>query len=74
MQPAEQLDKLGVQPAHAGLEHRALALGLDDGVHLAAGLLDHLLDVGGMDASVGDQLFKRKTRDLAAHRLEAGKR
>ena len=66
MQAAEQLHQLGVQAAHAGLEHRALTLGLDDGVHLAAGLGDHLLDVGGMDAAVGDQLFERQTCDLAA--------
>ena len=72
MQAAEQLHQLGVQAAHAGLEHRALTLGLDDGVHLAAGLGDHLLDVGGMDAAVGDQFFERQTCDLAAHRLEAG--
>lgn len=71
MQAAEHLHKLGVQAADAGLQHGALALRLDDGVHLAAGLVDHLFNVRGMDAAVGDELFERQARNFAAHGLEA---
>ena len=63
-----------MQAADAGLQHGAFALGADDGIHLPLGLLHHLLDMGGMDAAVGDQLFQRKARHLAAYRLEAGHR
>ena len=35
---------------------------LDDGVHLAAGLLHHLLDAGGVDAAVGNELLQSQTR------------
>ena len=36
-------------------------------VDLAARLFDHILDAGRMDAAVGDELFKRQPRNLAAH-------
>ena len=65
VQAAEHLHKLGVQAADAGLQHGALTLGLDDGVHLAAGLVDHLFNVRGMDAAVGDELFERQARARA---------
>ena len=41
-------------------------------VHLAAGLLHHFLDAGGMDAAVHDELLQRDAGDLAAHRIERG--
>ena len=73
MQAAQQLHQLGMQAADAGLQaRRARPRRLMMAVHLAAGLLHHLLDVGGMDAAVGDELFQRQPRDLAADRLEAG--
>lgn len=59
---------------NAGLECRLLARLLDRRVNLALRLLDHLLDARRMDASVGDQLLKRNARDLAAYRIESGKR
>ena len=74
METAQQLLQLGMQAADAGLQHGALALGADDGIHLPLGLLHHLLDVGGMDAAVGDELLQCKACHLAAHRLEAGHR
>ena len=74
LEPSEQLDKLGRQPVNAGLECRLLARLLDRRVNLALRLLDHLLDARRMDASVGDQLLKRNARDLAAYRIESGKR
>ena len=72
VQLAQQLLQLRVQSADTGLQHGALALGTDDAVHLPASLLHHLLDVGGVDAPVGDELFQSQTRYLAADRLEAG--
>ena len=36
------------------------------------GLLHHLLDVGGMDAAVGDELLQSQPGDLPADGLEAG--
>src|SRR5699024_11731659 len=48
----------------------ALALALDDGVHLPAGLLHHLLDVGGVDAAVGDELLQSHPGHLPADGLK----
>lgn len=69
---AQQLDELGVQAVDIGLEHGALALGLNGGVHLPLGLLHHLLDAGGMDAAVLDELLQGDAGDFPAHRVEAG--
>ncbi len=74
VQAAQHLHKLGVQAADAGLQHGALALGLDDGVHLAAGLVHHLLNVGGMDAAVGDELFQRQAGDSRGARARSRRR
>ena len=72
METAQHLHQLGVKVADAALEHGALALGLDGGLHLTAGLLHHFLDMGGMDTAVSDQLFQCQPGDLPADRLEAG--
>ena len=72
METAQHLHQLGVEVADAALEHGALALGLDGGLHLTAGLLHHFLDMGGMDTAVSDQLFQCQPGDLPADRLEAG--
>ena len=69
---AQELDELGVQVVDAGLKRGAFALDLDGVVDLAAGLFDHVFDAGGMDAAVGDELFERQPRDLAADRVERG--
>ena len=69
---AQELDELGVEAVDVGLEHSPLALGLDGGVHLPLGLLHHLLNAGGVDAAVLDELFQRQPGDLPAHRVEAG--
>ena len=53
-------------------EHGALALSLDGCVDFLLRLGDHLLDAGGMDAAVGDELFQRQTRHLAADGVKAG--
>ena len=69
---AQQLDQLRVQAVDVGLKHGALALGLDGGVHLPLGLFHHLLDAGGVDAAVLDELFQGQPGDLPAHRVKAG--
>ena len=70
--PTKQLDDLGMQIVHARLKACAFALDLDGVVDLAACLFHHILDAGRMDASVGDELFQRQARNLAAHGVERG--
>ena len=61
-----------VQPMDAHLQHGGFA-GLTDLVaDLLLGLLHHLLDAGGMDAAVHDQLFEGDPGDLPADRVEGG--
>ena len=71
---AEELDQLRMHAGHAGLEAGALAFALDDLLDLAAGLFDHVLDAGRMNAAVGDQLLQSDAGDLAADRIEGGDR
>ena len=73
-QPAEQPHDLRMDAVQPGLEHRALALGFDGGLHLAAGLFHHFLDARRMDAPVGNQPFQRDTGDFPPHRIETGER
>ncbi|CAN4072520.1 choloylglycine hydrolase, partial [Dysosmobacter welbionis] len=72
VEAAQHLHQLWVQVPHAALEHGALTLCLDGVLHFPACLLHHLLNVGGMDAAVGDQLLQGQAGDLPPHRLEAG--
>ena len=69
---AQELDQFVVDAVHVGLKDRLLAGLADLVVHLAAGLLDHFLDAGRMDAAVGNELLQRDARDLAANRVERG--
>src|SRR3990170_2317072 len=69
-QPAEELDLLRVQAVHAGFERGPLHLLADALLDLALGLLYHLLDAGGMDAPVGDELLQRDLGDLATDGIE----
>ena len=61
-----------MQAVDIGLEHGALALGLDGGVHLPLGLLHHLLDAGGVDAAVQNELLQSQPGNLPADRVKAG--
>ena len=70
--PAQELHQLRVQAVDVGLKDGALALGLDGGVHLPLGLLHHLLDAGGVDAAVQDQLLQGQPGDLPADGVKAG--
>ena len=71
MQAAQHFHQLRVQPAHAGFKGGALAFGFDNGIHFTFGFLHHFLNAGGVDTSVGYELFKRYTRDLAAYGIKA---
>ena len=74
VETAQHLLDLRVEAADAGLQGGALAFALDDGVHLAAGLLHHLLNVGGVDAAVGNELLQGNPGHLTADGLKAGDR
>ena len=69
---ADELDELGVQAHDVGLQHGPLALGFDGGVHFPFGGLHHLLDAGGVDAAVQDELFQGQPGDLPADGVKAG--
>ena len=69
---AEQLDDLGVETVDVRFEGGALTLLTDGVVDLLLGLGDHLLNAGGMDAAVLNELFERQSRHLAADRVKAG--
>ena len=53
-QTPQQLDQFRMNAVDSGLDDGVLALGLDGRVDLAAGLLHHFLDAGGVDAAVGN--------------------
>ena len=72
-QSAEQLYKLGIEPVNTDLECCAFARLLYARLDLALCLFHHLLDACGVDAPVGDQLFKSDARDLAPYRIKARK-
>ena len=67
---ADHADQLGVQAVDAQVDGGALAhlddLLLDLFLHLG----HHLLDAGGVDASVGDELVQGQPRDFAPHGVE----
>ena len=71
-QPSEELYHLRRQPVDTDLVGSSLARLLDHRVDLAASLLYRLLDARRMDAPVGDQLFQRDSRNLAANRVKRG--
>ena len=68
--PAENAHELLVERAAVRLEHRLLAGLAHDVLDLRLRLVVHLLDAGGMDAPVLDQLGQRQARDLAAQPVE----
>src|SRR5690606_31958710 len=68
----DEADQLGVQAVQVQVDDGAFA-GLDDlFLHLGAGLVHHLFDASGVDASVLDEACERDAGHLAAYRIEAG--
>ena len=72
MEPAQVVQQLLVQPDDVGLQGRLLAQPADVLLQLLLGLLDDLLDPGGMDAAVLDQSLQRDLGDLAPDAVETG--
>ena len=71
--PAQQLDKLVMQPVYPALEYSLLAGLAYLHVHFFSGLLDHFLYPCGVYAPVKYKLFKRYARYLPAHGIKARK-
>ena len=71
---AQQLDQLRMEAVDVGLKHSPFTLGLDGCVHLALGLLHHLLNAGRMNAAVLDQFLQGNAGDLPADRVKTGDR
>ena len=71
-EPAEQLDKFGMDAEDADLEHRRFAVFLDLLIEFLSDLFHRFLDAGGMDAAVVDQLFKGEPGDFPADGVKTG--
>ena len=70
-QPAHGEHELGVQVGDAHLEARVLPRRAAQPLHLLDAALVDLLDPGGVDPAVGQQLLQGEPGDLAADRVEA---
>ena len=66
-QPSQQFDEFGVQAEDAAFEHRALSRVFDLLVEFLSNLLHRLLDAGGVDSAVLNELFERHAGDLPSH-------
>ena len=69
---AQNLHQLGVQVVHAGFVAGAFTLFPDGAVNLLAGLLHHVLNAGGVNPPVRNELFQRQPGDLPADGIKAG--
>ena len=72
LQPADQLDQVGVQAMDAQLHHRTLALALHLQFQIVAALFHRLLDAGGVDTAIADQTLQRHAGHLAAGLVKGG--
>ena len=71
-QPAQQPDKLRVQPADAGGEHRFLARRADGFRHFLLSAVHHVLDARGVYPAVRDEFRHGDSGGLPPYRVEAG--
>ena len=58
---------------YTDFEHCGFSLFLDRLIHFLTGLLYHLLDLGGMDTSVHNELLKGDPCNLTSYRIKCGK-
>ncbi len=72
LEPADQLDQVGVQAMDAQFHHGPLAFPLHLQLQLAAALFHRLFDAGGMDAAVADQPLQGHPGHLTAGLVEGG--
>ena len=70
---AQKLDNFGMQSENAHLKHRALARLLDFLLHFLFDLFNRFLYSCRVNSAVGNQLFKRKSCNLAPYGVKAGK-
>jgi len=70
---AQKGDDLGVDVVGAHVEGSPFARLLDDLVHFALHLADHVLDSAGMNPAVADEALQGDLRHLPAHGIEGGK-
>ena len=68
----QNLYKLGVQVVNAGLVAGALALLADGAVNFFPRLFHHVLNAGGMNAAVHNELLQRQPGNLPADGVKAG--
>lgn len=69
---AQNLDELRMQVVHAGLIAGPLSLFFDGPVHFFPGLFHHVLDAGGVNAAVGNQLLQSQPGNLPADGIKGG--
>ena len=72
LETTEQTDQLGVKSADSDFESGLFAGAPDSFVDVSDGAVDALLDAGGLDPSVFDELGKCQFRDFPANRVETG--
>ena len=72
LQTAQELDQLVVHAMLIRLEYGVLAGLANLVVHFLAGLFHHLLNAGGMDAAVHNELLHGNAGNLAADGVEGG--
>ena len=72
LEPADQLDQVGVQAVDAKLHDSPLAFPLHLQLQLAAALFHRLLDAGGVDTAVADQPLQGHAGHLAAGLVKGG--
>ena len=69
---SQNLDQFGVQVVNAGLIAGALALFADGAVNFLARLFHHVLNAGGMNAAVHNELLQCKPGNLPTDGIKAG--
>jgi len=72
-QGTKGLDDLGVQVVNAGIECSLLASLAHALLNQVGSLVIHLLDAGGVNAAVGDEVLQSNTGGLTTDRVEARK-
>ena len=72
-QGTKGLDDLGVQVVNAGIEGSLLASLAHALLNQVGSLVIHLLDAGGVNAAVGDEVLEGNTGGLTTDRVEARK-
>ena len=72
LEPADQVDQLGVHAVGAHVKGGLLAGLADAGLDLFRDFFDHLFNAGRVDAAVGNELLQGLPGDFPPYRIEAG--